>query len=199
VSQADAVVNSMADLVLRESLEPGSVVPIGNRVEDGIRCGVYPCADDDGWCAIVVRDDRDWAALCEVVGALDEDTFDERVTAWTTKLDAREVMHRLQAIGVPAATVVTPFDLLADPHLHAHGFVEVIEQPGWEPLFVEGPCFRSERLHPAPPTPAPRHGADTRDLAADVLGLGSATIDALVAAGVLEVPGDEPPEAGPAL
>jgi crotonobetainyl-CoA:carnitine CoA-transferase CaiB-like acyl-CoA transferase len=195
-------VNQLSELVLQESLEPGSVDARGNRVERGRPCGVYPTADDDGWCVIAVRDDADWDALVAAVGqpgwAADErfrtesdrhrhaDDLDGLVGSWTSTLTASDVMARLQAAGVPAAAVATPFDLLADPHLYAHDFVQMVEQPGWEPLFVEGSCFRSDHLDPAPPDPAPRHGEHTRAIAAEVLGLDDARIEQLLGAGVLE-------------
>jgi crotonobetainyl-CoA:carnitine CoA-transferase CaiB-like acyl-CoA transferase len=202
LSQADAVVNQLGELVLEESLEPGSVDARGNRVEADRPCGVYPTADADSWCLITVRDERDWSAFVDVVGAPDwaddprfattadrcehADELDELVTAWTSTHHATDVMERLQARGVPAAAVATPFDLIADAHLHAHEFVQMVLQPGWEPLFVEGSCFRGEHLEPAPPDPAPQHGEHTRVIAAEVLGLDDATIERLVAADVLE-------------
>jgi crotonobetainyl-CoA:carnitine CoA-transferase CaiB-like acyl-CoA transferase len=216
LSQADAVVNHLAELVLQESLDPGSVDARGNHCEPGRPCGVYPTVDPDSWCLIAVRDDRDWAALVQATGhhewndderfATDAgrhqhaDELDEVVASWTSTLTGSEVMARLQAAGVPAAAVATPFDLLADPQLHAHDFVRVIMQPGWEPLFVEGACFRSDHLEPSPPDPAPRHGEHTRDIAVDVLGLDDVRIDALLRSGVLEQAADRAPAAGrPAL
>jgi crotonobetainyl-CoA:carnitine CoA-transferase CaiB-like acyl-CoA transferase len=210
LSQADGVVNQLSELVLQESLEPGSVDARGNRVERGRPCGVYPTADDDGWCVIAVRDDADWDALVAAAGqpgwAADErfrtesdrhrhaDDLDGLVGSWTSTLTASDVMERLQAALVPAAAVATPFDLLADPHLYAHDFVQMVEQPGWEPLFVEGSCFRSDHLDPAPPDPAPRHGEHTRAIATEVLGVGDAQLEELVRVGVLEPP-TEPADA----
>ncbi len=68
LSQADAVVNQLAELVLQESLEPGSVAARGNHCEPGRPCGVYPTMGDDDWCLIAVRDDRDWSALADTAG-----------------------------------------------------------------------------------------------------------------------------------
>jgi crotonobetainyl-CoA:carnitine CoA-transferase CaiB-like acyl-CoA transferase len=203
LSQADAVVNHLAELVLQESLEPGSVDARGNRCEQGRPCGVYPTADANSWCVIVVRDDRDWSALAEVAGHLEwrddercssaaardrnADLLDELVCGWTATVAATDAMERLQAVGVPAAAVATSFDLLADRHLHSHDFVQVVVQPGWEPLFVEGSCFRSDHLDPAPPDPAPRQGEHTREIATEVLDVDDARVDDLVEVGVLEV------------
>jgi crotonobetainyl-CoA:carnitine CoA-transferase CaiB-like acyl-CoA transferase len=202
VSQVDAVVNHLSELILQESLEPGSVDTRGNRVEGGAPGGVYPCAEDSTWCVITVRDDAEWAALVETAGdpawGFDErfatgagradhgDELDGLIASWTATLTASQVMHRLQSVGVPAAEVVTPYQLLEDEHLHAHDFVQVILQPEWEPLFVEGQCFRAQHLEVAGPDPAPRHGEHTRDLAAKVLDLDASAIDALVRDRVLE-------------
>jgi crotonobetainyl-CoA:carnitine CoA-transferase CaiB-like acyl-CoA transferase len=206
LSQADTVVNQLAELVLQESLEVGSVDARGNHCEAGRPCGVYPTVDDDSWCLVTVRDDRDWSELVRVAGHPEwaddarfatetdrqqhSDALDEVVASWASTLSAAEVMTRLQAVGVPAAAVATSFDLLSDAQLHAHGFVEVVVQPGWEPLFVEGACFRSTHLHPAPPDPAPRQGEHTREIATHVLGVDDARVDELVRAGVLELPTD---------
>ena len=96
--------------------------------------------------------------------------------------------------------MATPFDLIADPHLHAHDFVQMIVQPGWEPLFVEGGCFRSEHLDPLPPAPAPRHGEHTREIATEVLGLHDARLEDLLRAETLEEATDRAPAVGrPAL
>ncbi len=204
VSQVDAVVNHLAELVLQESLEPGSVDARGNRGDGGNPAGIYPCTDDDTWCAITVRNDAEWSALVQALGnpewGLDErfatsvgrhghaDVLDELIASSTSTMTASTVMQRLQSVGVPAARVATPFELLQDPHLQAHDFVQVILQPDWEPLFVEGQCFRAEHLAVAPPEPAPRQGEHTRDLAAGLLDLDPTDIDALIRGGVLEVP-----------
>jgi crotonobetainyl-CoA:carnitine CoA-transferase CaiB-like acyl-CoA transferase len=177
---------------------------------------VYPTVGDDDWCLIAVRDDRDWSALVVAAGHPgwnddarfataasrheNADRLDELVATWTRTLTASEVMARLQAAGVPAAAVATPFDLIGDPHLHAHDFVQMIMQPGWEPLFVEGACFRSEHLDPSPPTPALRHGEHTREIATDVLGLDGSRLEELLRAGTLEETTDRGPAVGrPAL
>ena len=207
VSQADAVVNHLAELVTQESLEPGSVDAVGNRNPAGAPWGVYRCAGDDEWCVITVRDDGEWRALTQVVGDpvlqndarfatlvdrhAHHDELDERLTEWTASRAPRDVMEALQDARVPAAMVVTPDGLLDDPHLAAHDFLQVVLQPGWDPLFVEGDCYRAAQLAPEPAGPAPRQGQHTREIAAELLGLDDADIERLVGAGVLEVSTDD--------
>ena len=201
VSQADAVINHLSELVLQESLVPGSVDAQGNRSPLGAPWGVYPCAGDDQWCVITVRDDAEWAALAASAGHPEwgsdarfatvadrqahHDELDELVGAWTSHLTARDVMERLQSVRVPAAMVLSSEDLLDDPHLQSHDFLRVILQPGWDPLFVEGDCYRADELAPPPAEPAPRHGQHTREIAAELLGLDAEEIDRLIATGVL--------------
>jgi crotonobetainyl-CoA:carnitine CoA-transferase CaiB-like acyl-CoA transferase len=207
VSQADAVINHLSELILQESLVPGSVDAQGNRSPLGAPWGLYPCAGDDQWCVITVRDDAEWSALAATAGhpgcATDRrfatapdrhahhDELDELVGAWTSQHDRRDVMARLQAAHVPAAMVQSSEDLLDDPHLQAHDFLRVILQPGWDPLFVEGDCYRADVLAPPPAEPAPRHGEHTRVIARGLLGLDDGEIDRLVAAGVFEVPPED--------
>jgi crotonobetainyl-CoA:carnitine CoA-transferase CaiB-like acyl-CoA transferase len=202
VSQADAVINHLSELILQESLAPGSVDAQGNRSPLGAPWGVYPCAGDDQWCVITVRDDAEWKALAASAGHSEwgtdpgfatpadrqarHDALDELVGAWTSQLAPRDVMERLQSARVPAAMVLSSEGLLDDPHLQSHDFLRVILQPGWDPLFVEGDCYRADELVPPPAEPAPRHGEHTREIARELLGLDGDEIDRLIATGVLE-------------
>jgi crotonobetainyl-CoA:carnitine CoA-transferase CaiB-like acyl-CoA transferase len=207
VAQADAVINSLSELLLEESLAPGTVDPAGNRSRDGSPGGVYRCAGEDDWCVITIRDDRDWAALVDTMGrpawALDEryaqaagrhglaEQLDERVGAWTATMGSRDVMERLQRAGVPAAAVLAPVDLLGDPHLLSREFIQVIVQPGFDSILADGDCYTAEHLPKKQPGPAPRQGQHTREIAQDILGLAPMEIDFLIEAGVLETDGGE--------
>ena len=97
-------------------------------------------------------------------------------------------MEQLQAAGIAAAAVLTPTEVLSDPHLVDRGFIRVLMQPGWDPLFVEGDCVRSELVPETPLEPAPVHGEHTREIARELLGLREQEVDDLVSSGVLEVP-----------
>ncbi|MEX2205553.1 MAG: CaiB/BaiF CoA-transferase family protein, partial [Myxococcota bacterium] len=203
-AQFEGAIGFIGDWLARESLAPGSVHPRGNASERGAPWGAYPCKGEDEWCAISVRSDAEWIALCaelespewavrpELATALDRigarEQIDRHLSVWTRTLTAHEVMHRLQARGVPAAALHHPAHELADPHLRARAYLQSFEQPPLGELTAEGPAFRATDL-PAPiQHAAPMLGEHSRAVCRDWLGLADAELDALLAEGVLEEP-----------
>ena len=118
---------------------------MGNRHESMAPHGCYPCVGDDEWVAIAVRNDSDWAAMCQVIGnpSLAVDTrlvntysrlqrqgeLDAIVSAWTATQDQYQVMERLQGVGVPAGPVLNAKGLLTDPHIRERRLFEPAEHP----------------------------------------------------------------------
>lgn len=142
--------------------------------------GVYPTAGVDDWVALSVRDESDWTALVEVMGA-DElrfdarfattaarhenhDAFDVVVAAWTSTLPADEVAEVLAAHGVPAERVMTADRMYGIPQLDARRFYQEIEHPvtgssrypGWPMRFSPGPVGH----HRTPPPTLGQHNAE---------------------------------------
>ena len=90
---------------------------MGNRHESMAPHGCYPCVGDDEWVAIAVRNDSDWATMCQAMEnpSLAVDTrfadtnsrlqrqreLEAIVSAWTATQDQYQVMERLQGVGVP--------------------------------------------------------------------------------------------------
>ncbi|WP_433502164.1 CaiB/BaiF CoA transferase family protein [Pseudonocardia halophobica] len=110
----------------------------GYRYERGAPYGVYRTADEgtDGFCAITVLDDDQWAALRECLGdpewardpryatvagrVADQDSLDAHLSEWTRTQTKYELMARLQSAGVPAGAVQSGRDRLEhDPSLRA--------------------------------------------------------------------------------
>jgi crotonobetainyl-CoA:carnitine CoA-transferase CaiB-like acyl-CoA transferase len=95
--------------------------------------------------AIAVATDEQWAALVEAVGrpawATDEklatvagrraahDRIDEELARWSAHQDAEDLAGRLVAAGVPAAPVITPRDIVANPQLRHRRLFEVLDHP----------------------------------------------------------------------
>jgi crotonobetainyl-CoA:carnitine CoA-transferase CaiB-like acyl-CoA transferase len=203
VAQVEAMVCTLGDLFAKESLAPGSVRPEGNADERGAPWGVFPCAGDQQWAVITVRDDTDWAALVEVMGSpgwaadarfatsagrrADRAAVEEGVAGWTAGLEPREVMERCQAAGVPAGAMLTSFDQMSDPHFTARGFCKPVDQIDIGELLLEGPCFTGDNWPEPPLFRAPRLGEHTRLVCTEVLGMDAAEVDRLIELGALEV------------
>ena len=171
---------------------PGDVARRGDPDEPW---AVHPCAGDDEWCVIALRDDAQWQALRRVAGDRPDRSppppprpAAARPDPWTRTRSPREVMERLQAAGVPAAMMMRPDDHEADPHLRPRGIGTALDQPGLGTVRVEQGPFRSRAVPPVRIAPAPQHGEHTREICATLLGLPAPEIDALFAAGVLEEP-----------
>jgi crotonobetainyl-CoA:carnitine CoA-transferase CaiB-like acyl-CoA transferase len=162
-AQVETVINLLGDLLLRESIEPGAVQPIGNGDVRFIRC-----AGEERW---VVVDGE---------GDVDE--------AWCAATDDREVVATLQERGIAAGYVVYPSDLLSDAHLVARGYPQQVDQPGHTRMYLEGPAFHATGIPEPIVAPAPGLGDHTREIANDLLGLSDSEIDKLLEAGVLEGP-----------
>ncbi len=196
----------LGDLLATESLEPGSVRPLGNRNDRGAPWGLYPCAGDDQWVTICVRHDHDWEGLLAAMGdpswAADpklatvdgrraaHDEIDERLKAWTAELTKDEATAALQAQGVPSGPMLTATNQLDDPHFNARGYPHPIMQQDLGPITLDGPAFQATLMAEPFIAQAPRVGEHTRLICTELLGLSDAEIDALFAAGVLEGPRD---------
>lgn len=205
VAQAEAVANILGDQLLKAGVAPGTVKPLGNRSERGAPWGTYPCAGNDQWVTITIRDDADWAKLKVALGdpewardprydtasgrASHHDALDEKLREWTRTRTPRGVTAILQMFKVPAAPMFTARDQLQDPHFQARGYDRWIDQQvvGW--MAMEGPCFQASGMSDVAIFQAPLVGEHTRAIARELLGLSDAEIQAKIAAGVLEAVG----------
>ncbi|MEZ4217866.1 MAG: CoA transferase [Myxococcota bacterium] len=203
-AQAEAVVGVLGDLLLKEGVEPGSVVPLGNRSLRGAPWGTFRCKGDEQWVTITCRDDDDWGRLRLALGDPDwakrdelrraagrfaaQDELEAKLAEWTAKQTRLEVVAACQMFGVPAAPMYTGTDQASDAHYQARGYLRWRDQQdlGW--MCFEGPCFRASGMTDVDVHQAPLLGEHTRALARERLALGDEEIEKLVAAGTLEVP-----------
>ena len=204
VCQVEQVVGVMGDLLARESLQPGSVTPQGNRRDRGAPWGLFRCGGVDQWVAVCCRTDGEWAELAGLAGVDDptlstlqarrqrEDEVEVAVEAWTTGLSKRAVTEACLAAGVPAGPMLTSSEQLNDPHLAARGYLVELDQPPIGVMTFEGQAFAATGMPDADIRPAPGLGQHTREIVAE-LGLDGAAIDDLIARGILET---DPPAPG---
>jgi crotonobetainyl-CoA:carnitine CoA-transferase CaiB-like acyl-CoA transferase len=168
LSQAEVVANLLGDLLLAEALAPGSVGPDGNDDERGAVWGAFRCVGDE-----------EWVVVCSA-------TEVPELEAWCAQLAPDEVAARCQALGIPAARMAYPPDLLSDPHLAARGFFVSFVQPGIGPLRFDRQSYLATDMPLPVSRPAPALGEHTREICHEELQLSETEIEALFAAGVLE-------------
>lgn len=203
IAQADAALVALGGQLARESLAPGSVRAEGNADPFAAPSGVYPCAGEDEWVVVSVRDDREWRGLTALIGR-DDLADDPRFARWADRVENRaeadkvlaswlaertpaEAMTLLQEAGVPAGAMLRLPDLLTDPHLvdrDAYTRLEHPMLPASLPTAVRVARFGS--IPDAPLRPAPLPGADTHEIAVGILGLTDDEYSRLVADGVLQ-------------
>ncbi len=200
VSQLETGLHFLAPEILEYTVN-GRIPPRrGNADPQMAPHGVYPCAGNDRWCAIVCETDRDWAALARAMGSpawattaelataagrlANAAEVDRRIAQWTATVDPHTLMTTLQAAGVPAGAVQSCADLQRDPGLAAREALPIVEHPEMGQTAYEAWAFRSVG-RPQVVRRAPCLGEHTSEVLRDVLGLSPDEIARLNAAGVL--------------
>lgn len=200
LAQMESSVGLLGPAVMDYSATGRIHQPEGNRAPDFAPHGAYPCLGSDRWCAIAVRTDEEWQALCEAMARPDlaadprfvtlearksnEDALDALISEWTRGREAWDLTHQLQAAGVMAGVVEDLEDMLVrDPRLGAEHFVPVAR--GDQVTFTtHRQPVRMDGETP-PLTASPVMGADNDDVYQGLLGLSSEEYLQLVVDGVV--------------
>ncbi len=173
----------------------------GNRHGGLALCPYNSYPARDGWVAIFCATDRQWLAVCDVLGRKDLQSdatlrtgpgraarmaeIDGIVADWTSVRTRAECLAELGAAGIPAAPVNALKEVLEDEQIAASGMLRTIQHPRRGPMRVFGSPLNLAESPPASLAPAPGLGENTRAVLRDRLGLGDAELDALAAEGAI--------------
>ncbi|MBI4496411.1 MAG: CoA transferase [Chloroflexi bacterium] len=187
ISQAENTINQLPQPWMDYAMNRRVQGTLGNRHPGRAPQGVYPCAGEDSWVAISVGSDAEWAALCGAMGRPDlagearfadvvgrirhHDAIDPHIAAWTEEHTHYEVMHTLQAVGVPAGPVLQQPEVFQDPHLRARGFFETVSVPHLGTHDYPGPSFKLSKTAAHIRRPAPRLGEHNAYVYREILGV----------------------------
>ncbi|MSQ40626.1 MAG: CoA transferase [Dehalococcoidia bacterium] len=190
VATAENFVPFLGDYIMDYTMNDRVSIQQGNQHFAWAPHQAYPCQGDDKWVAIVCRDDAEWQQLCTVMAVPDlaqdtrfrdslsrwnnRDALDQIIAQWTRPQGASDVMHRLQAAGVPAGAVMNEADALADPQLRARGLFQTVTHPEAETQEQVGPLFRMGKTTNPIWRHAPRLGEDNEYIYKKVLGYSDA-------------------------
>ena len=147
--------------------------PVGNRHPLSTPFGCFACAD--GQAVIAVLGDRQWQALCGVIGSdmgqeetlatdegrtLQEPRIKAAIEAWTLPRLMADVVAALSAAGIPTAQVQTLAQAAASPHAIARDLVAQMAHPVLGQSAIVGQPVRFDGAKPLAATTAPQLGAD---------------------------------------
>jgi CoA:oxalate CoA-transferase len=201
IAMHDALVSLNENAIGMSATTGQEVLPTG-RLTYTAPFGIFEA--NGGYICIAVLGDKVWRRFCDAIGRpeLADDaelsTGSRRATAMDSQLGAvvdewlssrtrDEAVEQLVSAGVPAGIVATPFDIIDSPHAIARELL-------WDVPSYTGTTFRAVgspiRVSPggfAKPSAVPAPGEHTRAVLAEFGGYTDADVDALIAAGVLEV------------
>ncbi|QCO57045.1 CoA transferase (plasmid) [Pseudorhodobacter turbinis] len=175
-----------------------AVERVGNRHPLSTPFGAY--ATSDGHAIIAVLGDRQFAALCDLIGAPEaasdprfasdeartqnEPVLKALIEAWTGKLTTAHAVEGLRAAHIPTAPILTMAEAASSPHAIARGLVSDIPHHGLGTAPVIGQPIRFNGEKPVASSGAPALGGGSRAVMAS-LGLTEDQISGLIAAGIV--------------
>ena len=113
-----------------------------------------------------------------------EPEIDEAIAAWTSALDASEVLRRLEEVAVPAGPIYSVADMMRDPHFRARHLFEQVEVDG-KPLQIPALMPRLSATPGSTDWPGPELGAHNQEILGGMLGMSGAELDALQSQGII--------------
>ena len=201
LSQREATVGVLGEAQLDYSVTGRVAGPAGNTHPDMAPQGVYSCLGDDMWVAISVGSHEEWLGLCRALGrpALavepgfqtvmerrqNQKKLDGIISQWTGQRDHYQVMHLLQAHGVAAGAVLKGSETIADPHLDARGFWDLVDHPDVGQYKQVSTPWKLSANPRKEATPAPDLGEHNEYVLGDLLGLAAVDIERLAEGGII--------------
>ncbi len=173
--------------------------PMNNRSRRIAPQGAYRCAGSDGWVAIGVETDDQWAALASVIGRPElaetfpdvtarlaaQDQIDEAIGAWSLQFDHNRATALLQSAGVPSGPVLANWEIVSDPHLYRRGYFVDVVHPEVGHHRWDGYPWQLSRTPGQVRRPAPLFGEHNDDVLQNTLRLSHEEIAALRSDGVV--------------
>ena len=192
VPMIDVVLNASALQVIEHDTHGTLLTRRGNRGHEFAVQNVYPCAGDEQWIAVSLRDDGDWRAMKDVLGRPDwarhldyttesADVIDARLAEWFTRQPLQATVGALVSAGVPAAPVILPPDIIDNPALQARKFFQTVEHPLCGPLPYPRPPITGDFVR----SPAPLLGQHNAEILCGALGLSPQELDRLASDAVI--------------
>lgn len=207
LSQYEAAVQMLGAQLLAYETRGEVATREGNRSPWACPHGVYRTRDvrgHEGWVAIAVETDAQWAALRAAMGdpawaarpdydtllgrKADEAAIDDELGRWTAGYDQTELVELLQP-SVPAAEVHDQTGLHLDPQVAHRGYFVRLEHSEIGPVDYDGLQAVLSRTPGRLRKPGPCVGEDSYLVLSEILGKDADEIADLLAVEAVEITG----------
>jgi crotonobetainyl-CoA:carnitine CoA-transferase CaiB-like acyl-CoA transferase len=194
MSLYEAALPAWADNIIRHSLTGHIPTPAGNRHPDFSPGELFP-SRDKRLVQIVAIGDPAFVALCGAMGrpdlagdarfitnherARNGDELFEEIAAWTSSLDASDLIASCASIGIPATLINNLADLVTDEHARDRGNFISAEHPKLGTFEMQGVIPHLSVTPGTVTRSAPDLGADNDYVYGEILGLPATEIEAL--------------------
>lgn len=156
--------------------------------------GPFEC--QDGWVALIVATEGDWAKFCQAIDRPDlighegaasgperaqnmNGWLGEIINGWFRQQTKAGASEKLLAVGLPVGPVQNAKEIFECPHVEARQTLIEVNDPILGPVKLVGPAFKMSG-NPEPLTrPAPLLGQHNEEILAEVLGYSAEQISKL--------------------
>jgi len=199
ISQAEVTASLIGVPMLDYLVNQRVATSLGNGNLTRSPHGCYRCKGQDQWCVISVCDENEWSAFCALIGnpslavhpkfdtllkrLKNRKELDRMIEQWTAQLTPKEVMEKLQGVGISAGIVHNGASLSEDIHLSDRGFIGVHEHPRQGQLNLPGVVATLSKTPGKIVRHAPLLGQDNEYVFRHLLGLTEDEIEELRASG----------------
>lgn len=151
---------------------------LGNTYPFGAPANVYSCRD--GWLYAGVLLDTHWVKLAALLGRPElgkhpdyatipgrvarREELDQMLADFCAVRTRDEVIHEIGGTGLSVEKILTPQEMVHDPHILARETIQAVKQPSGAELRMEGPPAKMSRTPVRIRRAAPQHGMDTDEV-----------------------------------
>ncbi len=151
---------------------------LGNLYPFGAPANVYACLD--GWIYAGVLLDRQWEGLVELLGRPElgkhpdyagiparvarRQELDQLVAEFCKTRTRDQVVDTMAGVGLTAEKVLTPGEMVQDPHIQARDMIQAARQPSGAVVKTEGPPAKMSRTPVRVRSVAAPHGWHTDEV-----------------------------------
>ena len=171
-----AMLDTMVTYIWPEAMAPFSKIGVEDMdAASTLHDMIFPTAD--GYITLGAVSDKEWFALCHAIQCphlIDDPRFQtaglrnknrqermEEIEAALGPFRTAEIIATLEAADVPCAPVLSRWEMLSDPQVHANDIIHKIDQPGLGPIRQARAAAKFSATPNAPVPPAPGLGEHT--------------------------------------